>query len=197
MSAGGTKKLTAKVTPKKNVYKKVVWTSSNKKVATVTSKGVVKGLREGSAKITASAVDGSKKKASVTVKVGAGIASISAVRKNVIRVILTGKKALSATDFQVQTRSGVSSTKYLTKHVESVTTNDQKIYDITLKEQIYATVYLKATISALQTNKLLNHIRQYFRYGDIKYRGLICRITEDRKTANSNNLKLQFNYRRL
>ena len=56
-----------------NVYKKVVWTSSNKKVATVTSKGVVKGLREGSAKITASAVDGSKKKASVTVKVGAGI----------------------------------------------------------------------------------------------------------------------------
>lgn len=52
-----------------------------KKVATVTSKGVVKGLREGSAKITASAVDGSKKKASVTVKVGAGIASVSAVRK--------------------------------------------------------------------------------------------------------------------
>ena len=78
MSAGGTKKLTAKVTPKKNVYKKVVWTSSNKKVAAVTSKGVVKGLREGSAKITASAVDGSKKKASVTVKVGAGIASVSA-----------------------------------------------------------------------------------------------------------------------
>lgn len=133
LSAGGTKKLTAKVTPKKNVYKKVVWTSSKKKVATVTSKGVVKGLSEGTAKITASAIDGSKKKASVTVKVGAGIASVSAVRKNVIRVILTGKKALSAADFQVQTRSGASSTKYLTKHVESVTTNDQKIYDITLK----------------------------------------------------------------
>ena len=49
-----------------------------KKVATVTSKGVVKGLSEGTAKITASAVDGSKKKASVTVKVGAGIASVSA-----------------------------------------------------------------------------------------------------------------------
>jgi len=94
LSAGGTKKLTAKVTPKKNVYKKVVWTSSNKKVAAVTSKGVVKGLREGSAKITASAVDGSKKKASVTVKVGAGIASVSAVRKNVIRVILTGEKSI-------------------------------------------------------------------------------------------------------
>lgn len=51
LSAGGTKKLTAKVTPKKNVYKKVAWTSSNKKVATVTSKGVVKGLSEGTAKL--------------------------------------------------------------------------------------------------------------------------------------------------
>ena len=189
MSAGGTKKLTAKVTPKKNVYKKVAWTSSNKKVATVTSKGVVKGLSEGTAKITASAVDGSKKKASVTVKVGAGIASVSAVRKNVIRVILTGKKALSAADFQVQTRSGASSTKYLTKHVESVTTNDQKIYDITLKEQVYATDYLKVTISALATNKSVEiYIDNISGYGDagnteVSY----VKFNKDRKDRYSNN----------
>lgn len=192
LSAGGTKKLTAKVTPKKNVYKKVVWTSSNKKVATVTSKGVVKGLREGSAKITASAVDGSKKKASVTVKVGAGIASVSAVRKNVIRVILTGKKALSAADFQVQTRSGASSTKYLTKHVESVTTNDQKIYDITLKEQVYATDYLKVTISALATNKSVEiYIDNISGYGDagnteVSY----VEFNKDRKDRYSNNFRI-------
>lgn len=189
LSAGGTKKLTAKVTPKKNVYKKVVWTSSKKKVATVTSKGVVKGLSEGTAKITASAVDGSKKKASVTVKVGAGIASVSAVRKNVIRVILTGKKALSAADFQVQTRSGASSTKYLTKHVESVTTNDQKIYDITLKEQVYATDYLKVTISALATNKSVEiYIDNISGYGDagnteVSY----VEFNKDRKDRYSNN----------
>lgn len=189
LSAGGTKKLTAKVTPKKNVYKKVAWTSSNKKVATVTSKGVVKGLSEGTAKITASAVDGSKKKASVTVKVGAGIASVSAVRKNVIRVILTGKKALSAADFQVQTRSGALSTKYLTKHVESVTTNDQKIYDITLKEQVYATDYLKVTISALATNKSVEiYIDNISGYGDagnteVSY----VKFNKDRKNRYSNN----------
>ena len=33
----------------------VKWTSSNKKVATVTSKGVVKGLKKGTATITAKA----------------------------------------------------------------------------------------------------------------------------------------------
>ena len=192
LSAGGTKKLTAKVTPKKNVYKKVVWTSSNKKVATVTSKGVVKGLREGSAKITASAVDGSKKKASVTVKVGAGIASVSAVRKNVIRVILTGKKALSAADFQVQTRSGASSTKYLTKHVESVTTNDQKIYDITLKEQVYATDYLKVTISALATNKSVEiYIDNISGYGDAGNTEVYyVEFNKDRKDRYSDNFEI-------
>ena len=192
LSAGGTKKLTAKVTPKKNVYKKVVWTSSNKKVATVTSKGVVKGLREGSAKITASAVEGSKKKASVTVKVGAGIASVSAVRKNVIRVILTGKKALSAADFQVQTRSGASSTKYLTKHVESVTTNDQKIYDITLKEQVYATDYLKVTISALATNKSVEiYIDNISGYGDAGNTEVYyVEFNKDRKDRYSDNFEI-------
>ena len=153
LSAGGTKKLTAKVSPKKNVYKKVVWTSSNKKTASVTKKGVVKGLSEGTAKITASAVDGSGEKASVTVQVGAGIASVSALNSNVVRVVLTGKKTLQTANFQVQTRSGASSTKYLAKHVESVTTNDQKTYDIKLKERLFKGEYLKVTISALTANK--------------------------------------------
>ena len=151
--AGETKKLTATVTPKKNVYKKVVWTRSNKKTASVTKKGVVKGLSEGTAKITASAVDGSGKKASVTVQVGAGIASVSVLNSNVVRVVLTGKKTLQTANFQVQTRSGASSTKYLAKHVESVTTNDQKTYDIKLKERLFKGEYLKVTISALTANK--------------------------------------------
>ncbi len=167
LSAGGTKKLTAKVTPKKNVYKKVVWTSSNKKVATVTSKGVVKGLREGSAKITASAVDGSKKKASVTVTVGAGIASVSVVTSDLVRVTLTGTKALSATNFQMQTRSGVTSTKYVSVNVESVTTKDQKTYDVTLKQNIWKTDYLKVTIPALKTNKSVEiYVDHIAGYGD-------------------------------
>ena len=45
------------------------WKSSSKAVATVNSKGVVKVLRTGTVKITATATDGSKKKASVTIEV--------------------------------------------------------------------------------------------------------------------------------
>ncbi len=94
-----------------------------------------------------------EKKASVTVQVGAGIASVSVLNSNVVRVVLTGKKTLQTANFQVQTRSGASSTKYLAKHVESVTTNDQKTYDIKLKERLFKGEYLKVTISALTANK--------------------------------------------
>ena len=45
------------------------WKSSDPKVATVSDKGVVKAVSAGKAKITATATDGSKKKATVTVEV--------------------------------------------------------------------------------------------------------------------------------
>ena len=49
-----------------NSPEKITYTSSNKKVATVSAKGVVKGVKPGTAKIT---VKAAKKKAVVTVKV--------------------------------------------------------------------------------------------------------------------------------
>ena len=70
MTIGKKQTLKATVTPKKASSKAVVWKSSNKKVATVTSKGVVKAKKAGTVTITATAKDGSGKKASckVTVK---------------------------------------------------------------------------------------------------------------------------------
>ena len=58
-------KLTLKATvyPKNANNRAVVWKSSNKKVATVSSKGVVKAVGNGTATITVTAKDGSKKKA--------------------------------------------------------------------------------------------------------------------------------------
>ena len=50
--------LTATVSPSNASIKDVKWSSSNKKVAKVTSKGVVKALAKGSAVITVSTVDG-------------------------------------------------------------------------------------------------------------------------------------------
>ena len=56
-----------KITLKANA-KKVTWTTSNKKVATVSSKGVVKGVKAGKAVITAKTSDGRKATWKVTVK---------------------------------------------------------------------------------------------------------------------------------
>ncbi len=58
LQAGKTKTLTAKVTPSTATYPTVKWSSSNTKVATVDSKGVVKAVAGGSAVITAKSADG-------------------------------------------------------------------------------------------------------------------------------------------
>lgn len=63
---GKTYKLKAVVTPK-NSDEKVTYSSSNKKIATVTAKGVVRGKKKGTVKITVKS--GSRKKTcKVTVK---------------------------------------------------------------------------------------------------------------------------------
>ena len=65
-----TLKLKTSITPnKKQATTGVYWKSSNPKIATVTSKGVVKGVKKGKVKITAIATDGSGKKATVKIQV--------------------------------------------------------------------------------------------------------------------------------
>lgn len=64
------KKKTLKVTVKPTgASQKVTYKSSNKKIVTVTKKGVIKGLKKGKAKITIKTTDGSNKKKIVTVTV--------------------------------------------------------------------------------------------------------------------------------
>lgn len=57
------------VTPATADNTKVTWKSSNKKVATVNSKGKVTAKKKGTVTITATAKDGSKKKATIKIKV--------------------------------------------------------------------------------------------------------------------------------
>ena len=55
-------KLNKKIYPKNATNKRFKWESSNKRIATVSASGVVKGRKAGRVKITARAMDGSKKK---------------------------------------------------------------------------------------------------------------------------------------
>lgn len=70
--------LVAKVLPDgvNGTSQKVTWTTTNANVATVDSNGWVTGYQQGTAVITATAADGSLKKASVTVKVGNSVQAI-------------------------------------------------------------------------------------------------------------------------
>lgn len=71
VKAGKSLKLKAKVTATKNANKKVAWSSSNTKLATVSSNGVVKTFKgkKGTVKITVRSLDGTNKKATITIKI--------------------------------------------------------------------------------------------------------------------------------
>lgn len=65
---GTSRKLKATLQPKKAIQKQVVWSSSNRKIASVTQKGTVKGKKKGTATITVK-VKGTNKKARCKVAV--------------------------------------------------------------------------------------------------------------------------------
>lgn len=75
VNKGKTKKLNITVLPKNATLKTVTYKSANKKIATVSQAGKVKGVKVGSTKITVSAVDGSKRKLTIKVKVVDGSAA--------------------------------------------------------------------------------------------------------------------------
>ena len=67
--AGSTATIVSQVLPKKAADKKIKYISSNKNIASVDGKGVVSGIKAGTAKITLKTADGSSKETVVTVKV--------------------------------------------------------------------------------------------------------------------------------
>ena len=72
LKAGKMLAISVKYTPSKNINKKLAWTSSNKKYATVNSKGIVTAKKAGKGKtvtITAKAKDGSDKKATIRIRI--------------------------------------------------------------------------------------------------------------------------------
>lgn len=73
LEVGGSESLKAEVLPKEATDKKITWTTSDENIATVSSSGNVKGVKVGSATITATA-DG--KSVTCTVKVGAVAESV-------------------------------------------------------------------------------------------------------------------------
>lgn len=74
-------KTTVTVKPNKKANKKVSYSSKNKSIATVDSKGVVKGKKAGTTKVTVTSTKNKKKKATITVKVVKGAVKKVTVNK--------------------------------------------------------------------------------------------------------------------
>ena len=148
LNVGDSGKLSVKVTASKKAYKTLKWTTSNKKVATVTSKGVVKGIGKGTAKITAASLDGTGKKSTCTVTVREkqvvnGIKSLEVYNplksysSSTLKVTLDSPQALTADDFKVETKSyGEGS------YMGTVSVDD-----------IYNGRYVRVTVNALNGQK--------------------------------------------
>ncbi len=94
---GDTFTIKAKVTPKNATDKDLKWSTKDKKIATVKD-GVVTGVKEGTTTITATAVDGSKTKATfkITVKKYVPVSKI-ALNKSTTSIAVGNTVALTAT----------------------------------------------------------------------------------------------------
>ena len=86
LTTGKTVALKATVLPQNANNKAVSWISSNKKVATVSSAGIVKAVGVGTATITVKAKDGSQKKASCKVTVKPAISNIELSQTSVTMI---------------------------------------------------------------------------------------------------------------
>lgn len=111
------------VKPSKSANKKVTFTSRNKKVATVTSKGVVKAKKAGTAKIVVTSKKNKKKKTTVTVKVVNNAVKKVKLNKKNASLNVGGSVSLKAT---VSANKGASKRIYWKSSKTSVATVSQK-----------------------------------------------------------------------
>ena len=135
IAAGKKIKLTAKITPSNAANKAVTWKSSNKKVATVNSAGVVTVKKKTGGKsvtITATAKDGSKVKATYKIKSMKGV---------VKKVTISGSKSVKAKK-TLKLKAKVTATKKANKKLKWTTSNKK-----------YATVSSSGKVKALKAGK--------------------------------------------
>lgn len=147
------KKITLKaaVAPKTASVKKVSFKSSKKSVATVNSKGVVTAKKPGTAKITISAKDGSKKKLTVTVfvtkKISKKVTKVEATLDAKNEVLLAGETA--------QIKATVTPDKATLKKVayKSSNTKVAKVDAVTGKVTAVAPGKATITVQAMDGSK--------------------------------------------
>ncbi|MBE5906322.1 MAG: hypothetical protein E7277_05945, partial [Lachnospiraceae bacterium] len=148
ISIGETKKLKVKNV---DAMAKIVFTSANKKVATVSSKGVVKGISAGNTKVVASVINGKK-----TVKVSA---TIKVYNKTIVKSQKQLDQALKKQIHEIVLKSSKKETFTIKKGVYSKTnlTVDAKNADV-VNNGNFKSIKVKAIASDTWTENASGNI---------------------------------------
>lgn len=174
LSIGESKQLKAKAVPTKNTSTKIAWSSSNKKVAVVSSKGKVTGKATGTATITAKAADGSGKKATckVTVKNNINLIAMDVQNAQTITFSLDRAMALNASQVQISNKWNIDGAYNRQLKIDTMTTADNKNYTVVVNSdnRISENSYVKVTIPALPGS---------VKSMEKKYSEALCAYTED------------------
>lgn len=140
VAKGKTVKLATKVTvkPNKAANKKVSYKSKDKKIATVSSKGVVKGVKVGTTKITVTSKVKKSKKTTITVKVTTPVTKVK-LNKSSAALTVGGKTTLSAT---VSPNKATKNVKWTSSNTNVATVSSKGV--VTAKTAGTATITAKA-----------------------------------------------------
>lgn len=138
-------KVKYKVKPAKAANRKIAFSSSRKKVASVSAKGVIRAKKPGTTTIRLRAKDGSKKKASIQVKVCKKLKKIKKVSLSSSRRILYTDGAADEKKAKLSVR--LSPAKTTVKKVVYKTSN-QKIATVSTKGLVTAKATGTVTITA-------------------------------------------------
>ena len=169
MMAGESKKLKATISPKSATYNKIHWTSGDDSIAMVDENGVVTALKAGKVSISASAEDGSGKKAVCIVNVRAGIPAtgITAMDKKLtmvpgeektVKVVLNPVNSTDGTTWS----SDNSSVASVNRKTGSITARATGTANITVMTDNGKTAVVEVNVIGLNFTELT--IEQYTNY---------------------------------
>ena len=137
MFKGTSRTLKASIAPKNATYKRIQWSSSDKRIATVSSKGVVKAVKVGRVYITAKAMDGSGKYARCKITVKQPVTSIK-----------LSAATLTITEGSSKTLTATVAPASATNKTLSWTSSNKKIATVSAKGVVKAIAPGTATITA-------------------------------------------------
>ncbi len=126
LAAGKKMKLSVTFKPANTSFKKVKWTSSNTKYATVNSKGVVTAKKAGIGKkvtITATAKDGSKKKAKFTITIMKD--SVKSVKLSANKSVKVGKSVTVKATVKATGKKANKKLRWTTSNKKYATVNSK------------------------------------------------------------------------